>query len=125
MGAGGVGVDPPARTRRAPVGRISVLEPPGTYTVTLRVGGKEYNQELELLKDPHTKEPLRRATEKYSDTVVKQVSEYLFKERDVYVPGDKFGVWVVPPLVVTRDELDFVIDAIDDALALADAALEG
>ena len=42
------------RWRRASVGRISVLEPPGTYTVTLQVGGKEYSQKLQVLKDPHT-----------------------------------------------------------------------
>lgn len=75
---------------------------------------------MELVKDRATKEPLRKATEKYERTIVKTVSEYLFRERNVYVPSDKFGIWVVPPLVVTRDELDFVIAAIDDALRLAD-----
>ena len=43
------------RMRGAPgVGRISVLEPPGTYTVVLQVEGKEYSQKLEVLKDPHS-----------------------------------------------------------------------
>ena len=55
----------PERTRRA--GRsISVLEPPGTYTVTLRVGDKEYSQELQVLKDPQTEgtlEDIRVQTE--------------------------------------------------------------
>jgi 4-aminobutyrate aminotransferase-like enzyme len=31
----------------------------------------------------------------------------------------------VPPLVVTREELDFVIEAIDDALRLADDHVAG
>ena len=80
---------------------------------------------MELVRDRATKEPLRRATEKYERTIVKDVSEYLFRERDIYVPSDKFGLWIVPPLVVTRDELDWVCAAIDDALGLADRMLAG
>ena len=53
-------------------------------------------------------------------TVVRDVSDYLFAKRDIYVPSDKFGVWVVPPLVVTREEIDWLVAAIDDALAIAD-----
>ena len=79
---------------------------------------------LELVKDRTTKEPLRRATEKYVRTIVKDIAEYLFRERNVYVPSDKFGVWVVPPLVVTREELDWVCAAIDDALTIADKSLD-
>ena len=78
---------------------------------------------LELVRDRATREPLRRATEKYERTIVKEVSEFLFRERDIYVPSDKFGIWVVPPLVVTREELDWVCAAIDDALGLADRLL--
>ncbi len=78
---------------------------------------------LELVRDRATKEPLRRATEKYERTIVKDISEYLFRSRDIYVPSDKFGIWVVPPLVVTREELDWVCAAIDDALSLADRQL--
>ncbi|HET7096225.1 MAG TPA: aminotransferase class III-fold pyridoxal phosphate-dependent enzyme [Casimicrobiaceae bacterium] len=80
---------------------------------------------LELVRDRATREPLRRATEKYERTIVKEVSEFLFRERDIYVPSDKFGIWVVPPLVVTREELDWVCAAIDDALGLADRLLAG
>ncbi|HKX09079.1 MAG TPA: aminotransferase class III-fold pyridoxal phosphate-dependent enzyme, partial [Stellaceae bacterium] len=78
---------------------------------------------MELVKDRRTKEPLRRATEKYSRTIVKDVSDYLFHKRDIYVPSDKFGIWVVPPLVVTKDELDWVCEGIDDALRIADKAI--
>ena len=80
---------------------------------------------IELVKDRATKEPLRRATEKYARTIVKDVSDYIFQKRDIYVPSDKFGIWVVPPLVVTRDELDWICAAIDDALGIADRWLEG
>jgi len=78
---------------------------------------------LELVRDRASKEPLRRATEKYERTIVRDISEYLFRERDIYVPSDKFGIWVVPPLVVTREELDWICTAIDDALGMADRHL--
>jgi hypothetical protein len=35
-------------------GRISVLEPPGTYSVTLAARGQTFTQPLELRKDPHS-----------------------------------------------------------------------
>jgi len=34
--------------------RISLLAPPGTYTVKLTIGGKDYTQPLRVLKDPHS-----------------------------------------------------------------------
>jgi len=37
-----------------------------------------------------------------------------------YIPSDKFGIWIVPPLVVTKEEIDFLLEAIDDALVIAD-----
>jgi photosystem II stability/assembly factor-like uncharacterized protein len=39
---------------RSAGGRIRVLAPPGTYTVTLEVDGSEYNRELRVLKDPNS-----------------------------------------------------------------------
>ncbi len=45
----------PEGWREAPaVNRISVLEPPGTYTVTLTVGDEKSSQKLNVLKDPHS-----------------------------------------------------------------------
>ena len=45
----------PEGWRAAPaVERISVLEPPGTYTVTLAVGEEKSSQKLNVLKDPHS-----------------------------------------------------------------------
>jgi len=41
--------------RAAPaVERISLLAPPGTYTVTLKVGEEKSSEKLNLLKDPHS-----------------------------------------------------------------------
>ena len=34
--------------------RMSLLAPPGTYTVKLTVNGKDYTQPLKLIKDPHS-----------------------------------------------------------------------
>jgi taurine--2-oxoglutarate transaminase len=79
---------------------------------------------LELVKDRETKAPVRKSTEKYSDTIVKTLADYLLKEKNVYVPADKFGLWIVPPLIVTRDEIDFTVSALDDALVLADRWVE-
>ncbi|MEE2994592.1 MAG: sialidase [Gemmatimonadota bacterium] len=42
------------RTRNAPVGRITRLAPPATYTVVLDVAGQEYKQQLVVHKDPHS-----------------------------------------------------------------------
>ena len=78
---------------------------------------------MELVKGRESKEPLRKATEKYEATVVKQVSDFLFDKRNVYVPSDKFGLWVVPPLIVTHEEVDFLLRALQDALELADSLL--
>ena len=78
---------------------------------------------LELVKDRATKEPLRKVTEKYSETVVRKMADFLLHERQVYVPADKFGIWVVPPLIATAEELDFVVEAIDAALAIADGEI--
>lgn len=45
----------PEGFRPAPaVDRISVLEPPGTYTVTLSLGSEKLTQKLNVLKDPHS-----------------------------------------------------------------------
>jgi photosystem II stability/assembly factor-like uncharacterized protein len=53
--------------REASLGRISILQPPGTYQVTLLVGDEEKGtQSLRVLKDPHsegTEEDIRLQTE--------------------------------------------------------------
>jgi photosystem II stability/assembly factor-like uncharacterized protein len=35
-------------------GGLSILQPPGAYTVKLSVGGREYTQRVTVLKDPHS-----------------------------------------------------------------------
>ena len=75
---------------------------------------------LELVKDRDTKESYRKFTEKYVDTPVKRLSKYLLDDENIYVPGDKFGLWVVPPLVVTEEEIDWVVAGLDRGLTLLD-----
>jgi taurine--2-oxoglutarate transaminase len=75
---------------------------------------------IELVKDRVTKEPLRRATEKYAHTTVSKIADYLLREKSIYIPADKFGIWIVPPLIVTREEIDFLVEAIDDALKIVE-----
>jgi hypothetical protein len=41
-------------TRPSGIGRVSLLVPPGTYTVKLTVGGQDYTQKLNVLKDPRS-----------------------------------------------------------------------
>src|SRR6185369_11537371 len=35
-------------------GEFAILQAPGTYTVKLSVGGRDYTQQLRVLKDPHS-----------------------------------------------------------------------
>lgn len=44
----------------------------------------------------------------------------LLREKNIYVPADKFGIWMVPPLIVTKGEIDFIVDSVDEALQIAD-----
>jgi taurine--2-oxoglutarate transaminase len=75
---------------------------------------------VELVKDRQTKEPFRKQGQKYAHTVITEIARFLLEEKNIYLPGDKFGLWIVPPLVVTRDEIDLVVEAIDEALDIAD-----
>jgi taurine--2-oxoglutarate transaminase len=75
---------------------------------------------VEIVQDRAAKTPVRRSTEKYSDTIVKDLAGFLLDERDIYVPSDKFGLWVVPPLIVTDEEIQFLVAGLDAALDRAD-----
>ena len=76
---------------------------------------------IEIVYDRDKKTPVRRSTEKYQETIVKDLADFLLREKNIYVPADKFGLWIVPPLIVTRDEIDFIVTAMDEALDRADA----
>lgn len=75
---------------------------------------------IELVEDKMTKKPLRRITQKYDRTVVSDIAEFLLEKKNIYIPSDKFGIWIVPPLVATKDQINYVLDSIDEALKLSD-----
>jgi taurine---2-oxoglutarate transaminase len=79
---------------------------------------------VELVKQHDGTAPLRRFTEKYADGVMQRISRYLLEKKNIYIPGDKFGIWVVPPLIVTDEEIDWLVAAIDEVLFLADDWLD-
>ena len=58
---------------------------------------------------------------KYTRNVLTEIAEYLLREKNIYIPADKFGIWIIPPLIVQKQEVDFIVDAIDEALRIADA----
>jgi len=78
---------------------------------------------IEIIKNIKTKEPVKMATEKYKRTIVSSIADYLLNEKMIYIPSDKFGIWIVPPLIVTYKELDYIVDSIDEALLIADEQL--
>lgn len=80
---------------------------------------------LELVKNRTTKEPLRNVSQKYEENPIKMMAEYLLKEKNIYVPGDKFGLWITPPLIVTKQEIDFLLDGFDHALTITDKYIIG
>jgi taurine--2-oxoglutarate transaminase len=75
---------------------------------------------LELVRNRRTKEPFRKQTDKYAGNVLTKIAEYLLREKNIYIPADKFGIWIVPPLIVNKHEIDFIVDSIDDALKITD-----
>ena len=78
---------------------------------------------MELVKDRETREPFRHPTQKYGESVVRRIAQFLLEEKHIYCPGDKFGLWIVPPLVVSKEEIEMLIEAFDEALELADAEM--
>lgn len=75
---------------------------------------------LELVRNRETKEPFTKQMDNYVRNVLTEISEYLLREKNIYIPADKFGIWIVPPLIVEKQEIDFIVDSIDEALEIAD-----
>jgi taurine--2-oxoglutarate transaminase len=75
---------------------------------------------LELVRNRETKEPFRKQLEKYDRNIFSEIAKYLLKEKNIYIPADKFGIWIVPPLIANKEEIDFVVDSMDEALKIAD-----
>jgi taurine--2-oxoglutarate transaminase len=80
---------------------------------------------IELVRDPHTREPL--VPFNASGEVAAPMNELMTacKQRGVWPFAHFNRLHVAPPLVIEEDELRRGIDAIDDALASADAVVSG
>ena len=77
-------VEVPPEGRGAPgLGRFSVLMPPGTYTVKLSVGGREYAQPLEVRKDPNSGSSL--------EEIQTQVARLLDLQNDMNAAVDMYN----------------------------------
>jgi taurine---2-oxoglutarate transaminase len=72
---------------------------------------------MEFIKDEDSKESIRTFLDKYESNPIKMLADYLLKEKNVYIPGDKFGLWIVPPLIVTYKELDWLVEQLNQGLA--------
>lgn len=77
---------------------------------------------MELVLDREKRTPVRSIGQKYQQNPIQDLAKFLLKEKNIYVPGDKFGLWITPPLIVTKEEIDMLVDAFDEALLITDNA---
>ena len=77
---------------------------------------------LELVKDKKTKEPL--APFNGTSPEMGKLAAHL-RSKHVYAYSRFNMVWVCPPLVITKEELDAGLDAYEEALALVDQMILG
>jgi 4-aminobutyrate aminotransferase/(S)-3-amino-2-methylpropionate transaminase len=68
---------------------------------------------LEFVKDRTTKEP-------YGE-LVKQITEYCFEHGVIFLSAGLFGnvVRFLPPLVITKEQLDYGLDVLDKAIDIS------
>ena len=71
---------------------------------------------MELVKDPLTRTNFRSFNQKYQSTPINKLGKYLLNECGVYTPTDKFGLWIVPPLVVSFQEIDWLLIQLEKGL---------
>ena len=89
-------------------GQLSILAPPGTYTVKLTVGTQEFTQPLEVRKDPNSGG--------LEDDIAAQTRVLLALRRDLNAAAD-----AVHRIESVRVQLDAVNRAVDDATVKAAA----
>jgi hypothetical protein len=114
--------------RAAAVGRISILQRPGEYSVVLSVGGREYRQKLRVLKDPHsegTEEDIRLQTEMLEelrrdmDETAKSINqvEWIRKQlQDLRAVSKELGTKDQAAVVTGAEELDGTLVALEEKL---------
>ena len=72
---------------------------------------------LELVKDRETREPLMKRGEK--GCTMKKVTKYLH-DNGIYIKDNTHMLLVIPPLIITDEQLEEAFDVIDRSLDLAD-----
>jgi photosystem II stability/assembly factor-like uncharacterized protein len=83
-------------------GQLSILAPPGTYTVKLSAGGQEFTQPLEVRKDPNSGG--------VEDDIAAQTRVLLAMRNDLNTAAD-----AVHRIESARVQLEGVIKVVDDA----------
>ena len=80
---------------------------------------------VELVKDRNTKVPFNTATDKVSGKplLVDKVASQMMSN-GVYVSPWISHFVIAPPLIITKDEIDYGVKALDDALCIADEQVD-
>jgi taurine--2-oxoglutarate transaminase len=81
---------------------------------------------VELVKDRRTKKPFNTMKDKYDGRplMMDQVTKAMMG-RGVYVVGWVSHLVIAPPLIISTEELDIGLEALDSALRLTDEQVEG
>jgi taurine--2-oxoglutarate transaminase len=77
---------------------------------------------IELVRDRTTREPLIDSTDPAGAALKRTILARLMDEGVYMLPSQVSALILAPPLIITRDEIDWALAALDDALALADEA---
>jgi taurine--2-oxoglutarate transaminase len=80
---------------------------------------------VELVKDRATKKPFNTMREKYEGKplTVDLITKELMKQ-NVYVQGWVSHLILAPPLIITDEEIDLAVTALDGALKTTDGLTE-
>jgi taurine--2-oxoglutarate transaminase len=80
---------------------------------------------VDLVKNRVTKQPLNTGAEKIAGkpTIVDKIAAEMAKNGVAINPWISHLV-IAPPLIIEKDEIDFGVGVLDQALAIADEAVE-
>jgi len=106
-------------------GQITILEPPGTYTAVLEVGGSEYRQQFTVLKDPDSEGTaadiaeqvaLLRQMQADADAAATVVNEIEWVRRQLYDLNDVLENRGETEMAGASGELDGTLIAVEERL---------
>ncbi|MDQ6609127.1 MAG: aminotransferase class III-fold pyridoxal phosphate-dependent enzyme, partial [Bacteroidota bacterium] len=79
---------------------------------------------IELVKDRKTKEPMAPFNAKPDEMVVMNKVAAKIKELGMYTFVRWNYIFIAPPLIVTKEQIDEGLEIISQAISLADAEVE-